>query len=241
MNLKGGVLIIGSLFWEDHLDNEKKDNIRLDWRAQNLSKDLVLTEAPIRYARQSSTRKDTYTMIFSKSCENNLGQGLILPFNEKVTSFESIEKQAIALAIAEGIYKPDNKRLTSSWGSVGLLINPELNKVDFASYELIQMKWSNIYKDYSETFMSSRYKTNEETESSIAQTGLLNINWQKGMDDFDLLIGTPVIPKPKTFPTAKNISDKINETGYKKYFEENRKNKILTFQDSEIVDGLNKQ
>src|SRR5437660_1164648 len=117
MKLKGGVIIIGSLIWDD-------SNIREDWRNKYLRTERTLTKVPIRYGRESHTRHDTYTMIFSKSCEHTLGQGVILPFLQDILSFEELEKQAVALAIAEGIYKQDNTRLTSHWGSVGLLINP---------------------------------------------------------------------------------------------------------------------
>ena len=50
-------------------------------------------------------------MIFTKSSENFLGQGLLLEFNEAIKSFEELERQAIALAIAEGIYTKKNKRV----------------------------------------------------------------------------------------------------------------------------------
>ena len=86
MKLKGGVIIIGSLIWEDHL--KKADNIRKNWRKQNLLDKPVLAKVPIRYGRESQTRKHTYTMVFSKSCENTLGQGLILSFNEDIVTFE---------------------------------------------------------------------------------------------------------------------------------------------------------
>ena len=58
MKLKGGIIIIGSLFWEDHLDNEKTDNIRKNWRQQYLNDSPKLTKVPIRYGRASQTRKD---------------------------------------------------------------------------------------------------------------------------------------------------------------------------------------
>lgn len=234
MKLKGGIIIIGSLIWEDHLDNKKGDNIRKNWRQQNLIDKRTLTKVPIRYGRESQTREDTYTMIFSKSCEDNLGQGLILPFNEDIITFEGLERQAIALAIAEGIYKSNNLRLTSSWGSVGLLINPKLNLTDFASKELIQKKWSEIYRSYSDTFIADSYKTNDENSSPITQDGFLNITWQTEMDEFDLLIATPVIPKPKSLLNAEHIAQKMIDKKYQTYYLNNKKNNIDTTMDDEI-------
>jgi len=234
MKIKGGVIIIGSLIWEDHLNNKKPDNIRKEWRKQNLINQPTLTKVPIRYGRESQTREDTYTMIFSKSCEDNLGQGLILPFNQDIITFEGLERQAIALAIAEGIYKADNLRLTSNWGSVGLLINPKLNETDFASKELIQKKWADIYHSYSDTFIDDNYKTNDENSSPITQDGFLNITWQTEMDAFDLLVATPVIPKPKSLLTANDIAKRMIDKNYQTYFQSNKRHRIATAVDDEI-------
>lgn len=238
MKLKGGVIIIGSLIWEDHLNNDKVDNIRKEWRKQNLIDKFTLTKVPIRYGRESQKREDTYTMIFSKSCEDNLGQGLILPFNEDIINFEGLERQAIVLAIAEGIYKENNLRLTSSWGSVGLLINPRLNEKDFTSKELIQKKWADIYRSYSDTFIADNYKTRTENSSPITQEGFLNINWQSEMEAFDLLIATPVVPKPKSFLNANNIAQRMIDKGYQTYFQNNKQYKINTAADDEIQQQL---
>ncbi|MGB8191248.1 MAG: hypothetical protein WCF67_04970 [Chitinophagaceae bacterium] len=240
MKLRGGVVIIGSLLWEDHLEPNKKDNVRLNWRNRYLSSvdQSILTKVPIRYGRQSSTRQDTYTMVFSSFCNTRLGQGRILPFSEDIKSFEDLERQAIALAIAEGIYKEGNKRLTSNWGSVALLLNPELSRTDPAAFELIEQRWAEIYKSYSQTFVSNNYKVKEESQSSITPSGLLNITWQTQMNNFDILIGTTVVPKPKIVLTPKQIYDKINETGYVKYFRENRQNGIHTYQDNDIEVGI---
>lgn len=234
MKLKGGVIIIGSLIWEDHLNSKKADNIRKEWRKQNLIDNPTLTKVPIRYGRESQTREDTYTMIFSKSCEVNLGQGLILPFNQDIITFEGLERQAIALAIAEGIYKAENLRLTSSWGSVGLLINAELNETDFASKELIQKKWTDIYRSYSDTFIADSYKIMDENSSPITQDGFLNISWQTEMNAFDLLIATPVMPKPKSLLHANDIAQRMIDKKYQTYFQSNKKHKIATAADDEI-------
>ena len=173
-------------------------------------------------------------MVFSKSCENTLGQGLILSFNEDIVTFEGLERQAIALAIAEGIYKEDNLRLTSIWGSVGLLINPSLKKKDFASNELIHKKWTDIYHSYQDTFVAKNYKIDAEQESVITQNGFLNINWQEEMNDYDILIATPVIPKPKSLVTANEIAQKMIDKNYQVYFQRNRGKKITTSEDGRI-------
>lgn len=238
MDLKGGVVIIGSLIWEDHLDNAKQDYIRKDWRKQNLCDKPVLTKVPIRYGRESRTRKYTYTMVFSTSYENTLGQALILPFNENVISFELLERQAIALAIAEGIYKMDNLRLTSNWGSVALLTNPKLKEKDFASYEFIRKKWADIYHSYRETFLADNYRAKEESDSVMTQDGFLNIGWQAEMNEFDLLIATPVIPKPKSLLKPADIGQRMIDNDYQTYFLNNKKWNIKTAADEVIQKQL---
>lgn len=236
MNLKGGVIIIGSLIWEDHLDFEKKgaNFIRKDWRTQNLLPERILTPVPIRYGKESTTRKKTYTMIFTKSCESNLGQGIILGFKETVNSFEDMERQAIALAIAEGIYNTDNPRLICTWGSVGLLINPTLQKTDLGKFEFISKKWKDIYLSYGKSFVSADYECDGESESPINQNGMLTLNWQVEMNDFDILLATPVKPSPKTLLTPQNIAEKINQKKYDTYFKSNLANNIKTYQDKSI-------
>ncbi len=238
MKLKGGVIIIGSLIWEDHLKEKNQDFIRRDWKNQNLLTDRKLTPVPIRYGRKSSSRKDTYTMIFTKSNENSLGQGLIIEFRETINSFEDLEIQAIALAIAEGIYTSSNNRISSTWGSVGLLINPALKKSDFAKFEFLSKKWTDIYQSYYETFFAIDYKCNEDLEPPIDQNGILTINWQEAMNGFDLLIATLVIPDPKRQLTAQEIADKMREKEYFKYFKSNVLNKIKTTQDEQILELL---
>ncbi len=246
MKLKGGVIIIGSLYWEDHFDNKKQDNIRKDWREQNLISDTpTFTKVPIRYGRKSGKkRKHTYTMVFSSSCENSLGQGIILPFNTEIISFEGLELQAIALARAEGIYRDNNSRLSSDWGSVALLINPVLMNKDFASGELIKNKWSSIYHKYSGAFFPENYKINSSEKPSITYDGFLNILWQTNeMKEFDLLIATPVVPEPKSLIEPLEIAQQIFDNDYSVYFDTNREKKIFTTQDDLIqaeLDKLNK-
>ncbi|MBI2966195.1 MAG: hypothetical protein HYY40_00055 [Bacteroidetes bacterium] len=238
MKLKGGVIVIGSLIWEDHLKEKDNDFIRRDWRVQNLFSNPKLTPVPIRYGRKSSSRSDTYTMVFSKSNENALGQGLILEFRESINSFEDLERQAIALAIAEGIYTTANTRISSMWGSVGLLINPALKKINFSKFEFLKEKWTDIYQSYYKIFFATGYKCDEDVEPPINQNGMLTINWQDAMNDFDLLIATPVIPDPKRILSPREITDKMINNKYQKYFRNNLAHDIKTCQDNQILELL---
>ncbi|NOT90721.1 hypothetical protein [Ferruginibacter sp.] len=179
-------------------------------------------------------------MIFTKGCETSLGQGLILEFNEVINSFEQIERQSIALAIAEGIYTEINKRISTTWGSVGLLLNPKLKNIDLPTYELLTNKWSDIYRQFHETFFPGNYKCINDSEPPITQNGLLSINWKREMDEFDFLLATPVVPIPNRMLTEKEISDKIISSGYYKYFKNNLAGNITTHQDKIILENLPK-
>lgn len=236
MKLKGGVIIIGSLIWEDHLDYDKKGEnfIRRDWRNQNLKTDRKSTPVPIRYGRISSSRKNTYSMIFTKASENNLGQGLILEFQQRINSFEDLERQSIALAIAEGIYTSANNRISCPWGSVGLMINPSLKVTDFGKFEFLNKKWTEIYQTYGKGFVANNYKCDEDNEPPINQNGILTIDWQPSMNEFDLLLATPVVPNPKQILTSEQIAEKMIEKKYDTYFKNNLAYNIKTYQDNAI-------
>ena len=68
MKLKGGVIIIGSLLWQDDLKLNTNDKIRYNWRNTSLNlSEKILVKLPIRYGRYSDG--NIYTMVFSMNCE----------------------------------------------------------------------------------------------------------------------------------------------------------------------------
>jgi hypothetical protein len=244
IRLNGGVILIGSLFWEDHLQfNKGEDFIRSDWRNQNLnmehSKSVPL---PIRYGRRSSSRFNTYTMIFCNSVNPSQSKGVFVPFNDSINSFEELYIQAIALAKAEGIYKNNNRRITSSWGSVGILINPQLEKIQPSISSYLHERWATLYSGYQDTFNSDEYAI-PSVAPVFNQNGFLQIEWVDALNDFDFLLATPTIPNPKKQITEEEIVSAImrskNEKypeGYSNYFDCNRKSGIETLQDDVIVE-----
>ena len=69
MPLNGGILIVGSLLWDER---------REGWRRSRLDMESAeLVTAPIRYGRQSETRGNTYTMVFSRGCDT--GKAMVVP------------------------------------------------------------------------------------------------------------------------------------------------------------------
>ena len=79
IDLKGGVLVIGSLLWQDYLD-KPGDDIRKNWRANSLSiSNKIQVKMPIRYGRFSE-KSQIYTMVFSNACKRKSGTAFVLPF-----------------------------------------------------------------------------------------------------------------------------------------------------------------
>jgi hypothetical protein len=227
MNFKGGTIIIGSLLWD-------KAPARHKWRTLCLNE--ISTRTPvkvkIRYGRQSQSRKNTYSMIFSNHSTTEYGQAYILGFKETIINARILESQAYALAEAEGLWG-DKPSLNKSWGTVGLLVNPKIDSKDKTCADIIRKRWTEIYMNYRDRFESTKYCI--DNESPVIDTnGFLNIDWTEEMNDYDFLIATPVVPNVKKALTAKEIADIMNENNYFEYFNNNIANEISTFQDNEI-------
>lgn len=231
MEYKGGSIIIGSLLWEKTPKREK-------WRKLYLKQveNKVNVNVRIRYGRESSTRMKTYTMILSNHSSTDFGKAIILPFRETLKNAKMLESQAFAMAGAEGIWKKNEPSLNNSWGTVGLLINPKLERNK--NLEIVKERWIKIYSEYD--FNPSDYIIENESDI-IDKNGFLKIEWTDEMNEFDFLIATLTVPKPKSLLNEKIIAEKINETGYDEYFLNNYENGIRTFQDEEIINKLNKK
>lgn len=243
MNLKGGVIAIGSLYWEteenciDKKSSKELGKYRRIWRENNFDEKSLEISVPIRYGRKSGTRHDTYTMVFSNDIEvENNGKGKVLKYIKPINSFEELEIQAIDVAISEGIYKErNNRRLVCNWGAVGLMLNPKMKEEKKALYLYIIDKWTNLYLSYRNTFDNSKYRIDEE-KPTINSNGFLNIDIDWG--NLDYLFATPVEINLKKYPNGKLIAEKINTSSYSTYFLENIKEGIMTSEDKVIIDNL---
>ena len=233
MNFKGGVLIVGSLFWD-------KSPVRTKWRKLCLNmEESKFSPIKIRYGRKSSTREDTYTIIISNHPDINLGQGIIVPFKNEIKNFRQLEKQAFALSIAEGIWKKIGEpRIYAGWGTVGLLVNPNINQHDEKSADLIKERWIKLYDNYKDKFDPKAYSIGENEPQVIDENGFLKLEWTDEMNDFDFLIATPVKPRPRRLLTIEEIANRMNEKGYYCYFKNNDKYGIKTFEDVKIKNRI---
>lgn len=232
MKFKAGVIIVGSLLWEDTPE-------RIKWRNLCLNvEQKIPVSVPIRYGRKSSTRKNTYTMIFSNHPSTQLGQAFIMPLKEDIKNYSILEKNAFAMAKAEGIWKETEKIpiLNKNWGTVGLLINPLIDFKDKVNADLIRNKWQQLYQTYKDAFTPLNYNVNADDPPVINQNGLLQLPWTDQMNDFDFLLATPTVPYPHRILSASEIAEKMNETDYWSYFTNNVDHGITTFQDEEILE-----
>lgn len=192
MEFKGGVIIVGSLLWEDTPE-------RIKWRDVCLQvEQKISVSVPIRYGRKSSTRKNTYTMIFFNHPSTQLGQTFIMPLKEDIKNYSILEKNAFAMAKAEGIWKDTDKIpiLNKSWGTVGLLINPQVDLKDQINADLIKNRWQQLYQTYKDAFTPINYSVNADDTLVINQNGFLQLPWTEQMNDFDFFVSNTNCSRP---------------------------------------------
>ena len=241
--IKGGVIIIGSLLWETKdnalADGETLAQQRQNWRNTNLNFRLQKeVDLPITYGRTSSTRKCTYTMVFSSLFLNKLGKGLIVPYKEEFdfNTFSIFKNQGIDLAKVEGISK-SKEICCKNWGCIGIYINP-----DSINSKKIKKYWDEfrLLDDNYLSIKAADYKFDRIKED----ISLLNEDYTLKSDcliqtALDFLFFTYIKPKHRnekseTFPTSEEVAEEIKISGYDTYFRENKRNGILTFNDKEI-------
>src|SRR5258708_12022987 len=108
-----GMLMVGSVYWDD--------GQRQAWRELRLRQDDEFdVRAPIRYGRQSHSRGDTYTMVFSGGCQ--LGQAKLIRCKNIATSAADIVSESRHLWSAESA--PSGGRFSASWGCVAVQARP---------------------------------------------------------------------------------------------------------------------
>ncbi|MEO7048034.1 MAG: hypothetical protein ABI091_22235, partial [Ferruginibacter sp.] len=119
--LKGGVITMGSLYWE-------KSQIRKKWRTECLGITEQHIALPIRYGRISSTRSCTFTMVFSSECisSDKMGKGIFLNFNKDIQEFSDLTGQTRNLINAEHNDTVGFTRFNWSWGCLAIIFNPAI-------------------------------------------------------------------------------------------------------------------
>ena len=230
--LNGGVLIIGSLYWQDHKD-KIGDDIRKSWRSKNLNiNKSVDTSVPIKYGRFSGTKakgNQTYTMVFDNSLdESQYGNAKIVPLINQIISIEQLIGITKELSGIEGGNQNFIKGDDEVWCICSILFNP---KIDQSQKEDILNKWEENLKDN-----TGRYRTFARQSSlyNVSLKGELLINWPSNAENIDFLIATYTKPKARNGIekiTAEEIASYVEN---RPYFWPNIKHGITTYQDDEI-------
>jgi Protein of unknown function (DUF2934) len=230
VSLSVGVLIIGSLYWNNEGGRDRWRRWRLDTDRDHES----LVRAPIQYGRRSNT--GTFTMVFSELPEDQLGQAIIVPCHRKVSSLADLIAEAEWLWSAEEKKVPGlctlspKQSISANWGCVALMHNPQSN----VPQELLDGWARHVKANY-----------NASQLRRVDSRGTLLIDWRHltggGPGLPDLLLATANDPE-RPYPTVQQIADAWNGEPDKdkraEYFRLNRKNGIYTFQDHDIEERL---
>ena len=225
-----GILIIGSLYWDNA-------NHRRAWRRDRL--DLGrrrYVRVPIRYGRFSTTRQ-SYTMVFSTSlAPEEYGRAIVVPCRRRVRSAADIVDEAVQLWTAETPTGKNRWRRVSAkygWGCIGLLPSPQRPlPADLCSGWSQRISSDPCYRSLSAA---------DGEDPAVNESGLLTIAWPESEDgsglEVDLLLATATDPTIVSgrYPTPREIGDKCNRSERRaEYFRENRRVGIRTFQDANI-------
>jgi uncharacterized protein YneR len=228
MSKSVAILTIGSLFWGD-------DEPRPAWRRERLAVDRATrVRVPIRYGRK--TTKSGYTMVLSTELPTEqFGVALAVPCRAAVDTFEQLNNEAEALWVAETNGRSAGQRVTSSWGAVGLLANPNCSGLDS-----LVADWSARISSERDTYMEFPCLS-----SAVAASGLLRIPWPvtESGDSFDcdFILATPTEPTPKSGPyaTPPQIAASYREAKRgRRYFDKTRGAGISTAFDDDILKCL---
>lgn len=213
-----GILIIGSLLWDNGADG-----IRKGWREDRLSADeKVIVRAPICYGRKSASRNDTFTMIL-RSGEAN-GQAVLVPCRKTINSADDLMEEITALWRAEDSNAKSDV-FHKNWGCVGALFRTETGLAK------VKAAWSERFQE-----------AVKGPVDMIGPDGFLKCNWPKtiGGEDAELDIILATATKPaETCPSVNDVADAwCHQSGEEKYFFRNVENGIRTSEDLGIWERI---
>lgn len=246
LKLRGGALMIGSLFWQDDLDAEKKDELRKNWRNDYLEENAIKVKLPIRYGRFSAS--EIFTMVFSKNCEKNrkFGTGFIKAFKSDINNWKELEAKAIEMSKAEGMKGNFIGGKKKIWSTMSILFNPK--KIDDKVKNHLIEEWGNKIREDGGGMDIESYKFKDE-EPALKKDCSLNFEWFKAsndkdtsiLNDLDFIICTVTKqknPSTNNYPTISKLAISIEKDDKRKYFKNNVKNGITTFEDQLIEKEL---
>jgi hypothetical protein len=224
MNLSMGILIIGSLYWDD----EGGRDLWRRWRLNSKRKWAV--KAPIRYGRQSETRGNTYTMVFSRLKPKEFGQAIVLECQRRIHTEDDLMAEAKWLWAAEKKKVPPTEQgalpssLVEEWGSVALLLRP--GGCSQPLHSLLKRPVPGIPQQLLDRW--SRVSSERDSDLIIADRGILDIAWPDRTDGggpvpLSLLLATTNRPTDGGISSARSIADAWNAAPkFRNYFDANQ-------------------
>jgi hypothetical protein len=228
-----GVLIIGSLLWDD--GPHRRDY----WRAERLDMGGSLRVGTrTRYGRRSvaGDRRGQYTMVFSENAGPSTGY--IVPCRRTVDSVAAIIEEADELAAAEGLIRGGR---WEEWGAVGLLRNSN----SIVSDEIL-MSWSRYFRSH--VFEHTVHNlAGPEDASPLDPSGYLSIKWPDGPalasvhGECDLLLAAanvPTLTKSGYAMPAEIALSLVESPKQAEYFLQNVVGGIRTADDLEIWQSI---
>lgn len=231
-----GVLIIGSLLWEQRPH-------RSEWRSRRLNiLEQTPVKVPIRYGRCSRNRNCTYTMVFSElvcRADYGMGQGLIVTCKQPVASLDDLIEEVDELWKAESVNGNLTTRLHASWGGVGVL---------FRDIESSLCHGWRLWVRRSQRKYPALDCCKSEAPM-IQPDGMLGIPWpvdsrNSTAANVDILLATATEPslRDERYPRSGEIARAwvADESGQEEYFFKNVAAGIRTFQDETIWRFLSK-
>lgn len=237
--LTGGTLIIGSLFWQDHLIAEG-DNIRKNWRESNLNMNSVTdVSVAIKYGRFSGSKlkkTQTYTMVFDTNLsEENYGTAKAVPFLQGVETIIDLLDKAKSMSSVEG--NGDNFLIkgAKAWCVCGISFNPKINA---NLKDTILEKWSLAMQENKPGYTEFVKSPNNY---GLSHLGEFLFDYPKEATELDFLIATATRPKNRDGIMDLSIKEIANFVSNRNYFSKNIENGISTFQDKGIMDYLKQQ
>lgn len=218
--MRGGILIIGSLLWDDDPPE------RAAWRDSRLLLDrrqsVVASLNYGRRSRGSRKRGNTFTMTFDAAPSG--GSASVVPCASPACRAEDVVNEAEALWAAEDASAgPRALCATRGWGCVGALFRPGTPG-----------HWLDHWrKAFRERVVSP--------VSPVDDHGLLQIAWPVqcagtgGAVDLDFVLAT-ANQRECTRPSAEAIADAWidQQEGHERYFFENIRHAVRTSQDLAI-------
>ena len=221
-----GVLIIGSLYWDN--------SVRKEWRRERLDLEgQQYVRAPIRYGRRSERRGCSYTMVLSAGLRKvDFGTAIVVPCKSR-----DLVEEARSLWQAEG---GTRGAVSGSWGCVGFLVNPGAR----LSPEHCE-RWSEFVKGRP-GYGRLAHATGEP--EVVDEAGFLTMHWPTPVGGsplmLDVLLATatdPTLVQGTRYPSASEIAEAWDTPEGRenvRYFCDNRKHGIGTFQDEDIEERL---